>query len=240
MNACCLQVDRTLLAQACRLVLALRYHKSSVLDENPDTCYRTFWVIYHMEKQDSFQARSSSVRYHFASMFCNVKLTDFWELQTIADYDIGCRIPAVPESMFGEYNWFVSAIRFSRVLSVAYETLFSVNAFMGPTASQLQAIDYVHELLEAWRVSIPLDFRPLEKHTVRLSERRTRLVAVQTQYYYYHLIIALERLTLYLDQANGARRSASKKNILLASRTVIELTRFVDIEPYTPILWVSR
>jgi hypothetical protein len=139
--------------------------------------------------------------------------------------------------MFGEYNWFVSSIRYSRVISVAYETLFSVSAFMGSTESQLQAIDCVHDLLEAWRLSIPLDFRPLEKqNVVRLSERRTRLVAVQTQYYYYHVIIALERLTLYLDQTNGARRSASKKNILLASRTVIELTRFVDIEPYTSIL----
>ncbi|RYP51615.1 hypothetical protein DL768_003122 [Monosporascus sp. mg162] len=169
-----------------------------------------------MEKQDRFQARGSS---------------------TIADYDIGCRIPSVPESVFGGYNWFLSAIRFCRVISVAYETLFSVTASMNATESQLKAVNHVRGLLESWRQSIPVDFRPREQlHKGRLTDRRTKLAAVLTQYYYYHLIIALERLTLLLDRGDEARREESKRDLMHAARTIIELIRFVDAEPYTPIL----
>lgn len=63
MNTCSLQIENFLIGEASRTVLALRYHKSILIDANAATCYRAFWVVYHMEKQYSFQARSSSVRY---------------------------------------------------------------------------------------------------------------------------------------------------------------------------------
>lgn len=43
------------------MVLALRYHKS-IVAEDATLCHRAFWVIYHLEKRYTFQARSSSVR----------------------------------------------------------------------------------------------------------------------------------------------------------------------------------
>ncbi|KAJ9156664.1 Fungal specific transcription factor [Pleurostoma richardsiae] len=214
MNACYLQVDHTLLSEVTRMALRLRYHKSTI-DGSQAACRRTFWVIYHMEKHDSFQARSASV---------------------IADYDIGCPIPSVPESTFGEYNWFLSSIRFSRILSFAYESLFSLTASTRPAGSQLIVIDHVRNILEQWRESIPVEFRPQQPlHRPHLVDPKTKQVALSTQYYYYHLVIALERLTLHLGGENGTKRQESKRKLLGAARTVIELTRFIDVEPYTPI-----
>ncbi|KAF5671669.1 fungal specific transcription factor [Fusarium heterosporum] len=41
------------------------------------------------------------------------------------DEDIGCIIPVVPESVFGDYDWFTAAIRLARISSIAYSNLFS-------------------------------------------------------------------------------------------------------------------
>ncbi|KAK2751490.1 fungal specific transcription factor, partial [Colletotrichum kahawae] len=218
MNACYLQVEHSILAEATRMALALRYHKSA-LEGGQAICRRIFWVIYHLEKQYSFQARRSS---------------------GIADYDVGCPIPNVPESTFGEYNWFISSIRFGRVLSVAYEQLFSVTASTRDTPILLSAIFRVRDMLDSWRQSIPSDFRPNEQlNKQRLTDPRTKQIALSTHLYYFHLVIVLERMSLQLDEEGGQRQQESRKNLLQAARTVIELTRYIDVEPYTPVFTLA-
>ncbi|KAF0330649.1 fungal specific transcription factor [Colletotrichum asianum] len=218
MNACYLQVEHSILAEAKRMVLALRYHKSA-LEGGQAVCRRTFWVIYHLEKQYSFQARRSS---------------------GIADYDVGCPIPNVPESTFEGYNWFLSSIRFGRVLSVAYEQLFSVTASTHDTQILLSAICRVRGMLEGWRQSVPVDFRPKEQlNKQRLTDPRTRQIALSTQLYYFHLVIALERMSLQLDEGGGQRQQESRKDLLRAARSIIELTRYIDVEPYTPVFTLA-
>ncbi|OJJ79833.1 fungal specific transcription factor domain-containing protein [Aspergillus glaucus CBS 516.65] len=212
-NTFSLQLDQTLLAEAGRMVLALRYHKS-IVSEDSTLCHRTFWVIYHLEKRYSFQARSSSV---------------------IADYDIGCPIPNTPESVLGEYNWLISSVRFGRILAVAYASLFSISASTQPDDTILAAVDHVHTLLEEWRLSIPLDFRPKEPlQRRRLIDGASKEIALRTYYYYYHVIIALERLTLHASR-DIARSENSMRALLNTAREVINLTRYIDVEPYTPV-----
>lgn len=213
MNACYLQVEHSILAEATRMALALRYRKSA-LDGGQAVCRRTFWVIYHLEKQYSFQARQSS---------------------GIADYDVGCPVPNVPESTFGEYNW--SSRRFGRVLSVAYEQMLSITASTRDTQILLSAISRVRGMLEGWRQSVPVDFRPKEQlNKQRLTDPRTKQIALSTQLYYFHLVVDLERMSLQLDADGGQRQQESRKDLLQAARTVIELTRYIDVEPYTPVL----
>ncbi|KAF4832330.1 hypothetical protein CGCTS75_v004704 [Colletotrichum tropicale] len=215
MNACYLQVEHSILAEATRMALALRYHKSA-LEGGQAVCRRTFWVIYHLEKQYSFQARRSS---------------------GIADYDVGCPIPNVKESTFGEPNWFLSSIRFGGILSVAYEQLFSVTASTRDTPALLSVSFRVRGMLDVWRQSVPVDFRPKEHlNKPRLTDPRTKHMALSTQLYYFHLVIALERISLQLDEEGGQGQQQSRKDLLQAARTVIELTRYIDVEPYTPVL----
>ncbi|KAL4815685.1 fungal-specific transcription factor domain-containing protein [Aspergillus spinulosporus] len=213
MTPCCLQVNHPLLSQASHMVLALRYHKSSVPDSSADACQRLFWVIYHLDKQYNFQARRSSV---------------------IADYDICCPLPAVGDSVFGNYDWFRASISFCRILSSAYETVFSVSAMMSGAIVQLAAIDRIRELLEDWRTTIPVQFRPHEAHQGSIfRDLKSRNVAIQTNYYYYHLVIALERLTIHLDREGN--RQDSRRQLMNAARAVIELTKYIDVEAYTPV-----
>lgn len=100
---------------------------------------------------------------------------------------------------------------------------------------QLAAIDRIRGLLEDWRKTIPEQFRPHEAHRPSIfRDLKSRNVAIQTNYYYFHLVIALERLTIHLDREGN--RQDSRRQLMNAARAVIELTKYIDVEAYTPVL----
>ncbi|KAJ5871951.1 uncharacterized protein N7529_004304 [Penicillium soppii] len=216
MNACCLQLDQALVYEAARMAQILRYHKSS----NAQPVHlRVFWTIYHLEKIASFSDNNSSVI-----------------IQVFADEDIGCDIPSVPGSMLGDYNWFQSAIRLSRITSIAYTTLFSTRSSLQSAEDCLYSIKRVRRELEEWRLSVPMAFRP--KEAIRLSELecpRTKMVALQTHYLYCNLIFAVEHLSLHVDPEEKLDREDSKWELMNAARAVIELVSLIEIEPYMPV-----
>ncbi|KAL6411003.1 Transcription factor domain [Ilyonectria robusta] len=221
-NMCCLQIDEVLLMEATRMALSLRYHKSSnrtadLADQT--TCHRTFWVIYAMEKQVCFRNHNTSL---------------------IADCDIGCPIPKSSDSTFGDYDWFFASIRFGRILSQAYTSLFSVSGSLSTRSHHHAVMDHIQGLMEVWRMSIPEDFRP---GTVRMNHNivgpSARMVFLQTSYNYYALVIALARLRLHIE-ANEPGQEASleenKKTLMNAAQMILELTRYIDTDAYSPIL----
>lgn len=139
--------------------------------------------------------------------------------------------------MFGDYDWFLSAIRLGRLSSIAYTTLFSTQATWRAKEYCLESIKSVRRALEEWRLSVPVAFRPREVLQLNQSASASRkLVAIRTQYSYYNLVIALERLSLHVESDENIDREGSKWNLMHAARAVIELTPFIDIEPYVPIL----
>ncbi|KAJ5301515.1 hypothetical protein N7508_006378 [Penicillium antarcticum] len=222
MNTCCLQIDEVLITEAARMAQGLRYHKAVWNEEGTytATCRRTFWVIYNMEKHMCFHSQVNSI---------------------IADYDIGCPVPDIPEAIYGDFNWFLSAIRFSRILSQAYVSLFSVSATMKSQESYYSAIDQIQGRLESWRLAIPESFRPgLHPHFDTFSNSGTKMPAIYTHLRYYSLVIALARLTLYLSaNETSPRTEENKRTLMMAARMVIELIQFVDTAPHTPIFILS-
>ncbi|KAK4182869.1 fungal-specific transcription factor [Podospora australis] len=215
MNPCCLQLDQTLISEAARMAQMLRYHKSGIVEI---AHLRTFWVIYYLEKISSFSECTSSL---------------------LADQDIGVMIPLAPESMFGPYNFFVSAIRLGRISSIAYSSLFSISASLKPRAACLSAIANVRRMLEDWRQSIPALFRPGEATDIGADAgHSTKLALLWTQYSYYNIVFALERRALQVvadDNEASRANQESKANLVMAARSVIELIRFIDVEPSVPI-----
>ncbi|KAJ0103941.1 hypothetical protein J7T55_010958 [Diaporthe amygdali] len=175
------------------------------------------------------------LRYHTSAIEENQEecCRTFW---VIADYDIGCPVPLAAASTVGEYDWFLSSIRFARILSTTYEALFSVSASTRPATSHFAAIDNVRTSLEKWRLLMPVEFRPQEplRHT-HLVDPKTKHIALSTHYYYHHLVIALERLSLRLGGDHGTHQEECHHRLVQAAKAVIELTRFIDVEPYTPI-----
>jgi hypothetical protein len=122
-------------------------------------------------------------------------------------------------------------------VSLAFESLFCVTASKEPAHARLAAIDQIHKLLEEWRQSVPAEFRPRERiQSARLANSSTKQVVLRTHFYYYNLVIALERLTLHIDSERGSRWEASKLSLQNAARIVLELTQLIEVASYTPVL----
>ncbi|KAI8263510.1 hypothetical protein K4K53_008120 [Colletotrichum sp. SAR 10_77] len=95
---------------------------------------KAFWILYTIEKITSFHfGRSSS----------------------FVDSDIFCPIPLVPEATVGDFNWFLHFIRFGRLLSRAYTSLFSVGVSGNSNSYYLDVISQLTDELEEWRSSLP-------------------------------------------------------------------------------------
>lgn len=153
------------------------------------------------------------------------------------DSDIGCPIPSVPEATFGDYDWLFATASFARLMSRAYEGLFSISATLNTQEAYYEKLDAITDLLERWRLSIPLAFRPGEAfHARSFRSSCETLVALTTHFYYHDASISLCRLTLHVGKNQDGPRQIESKTILMRSaRSIIELLRHIDIEPYTPV-----
>ncbi|KAH8434126.1 fungal specific transcription factor domain-containing protein [Aspergillus melleus] len=217
-TTCCLQVDEMLLMEATRMALSLRYHRAVGNNEHRynSACRRTFWVVYCMEKHMTFQNQRASM---------------------IPDCDIGCPVPETPEAIFGGFNWFFSTARFSRILSRAYTTLFSISAMTHSVQSSRSSLSKIEEQVENWRMTVPVEFRPgcpVDLH--RLPSLSVKTVILRTHFAYYALVIALSRLKLYLNSREPAAQfQEARCKLLNAARTVIEMTQYIEVASYTPL-----
>lgn len=163
--------------------------------------------------------------------------------QMIPDHDIGCPIPDVPESVIGEYNCFLSAIGFGRILSLAYTSLFSVSAAIQNTQAYHIAIEEIETRLEQWRTAVPMEFRPgmlcheSNMPSSSLREPSFKMFVLQTNFSYYGLIIALARLKLQIGRQDQPQKQEENKRLLMdTARAVVEGSKNVDIAAHTPIL----
>lgn len=154
-----------------------------------------------------------------------------------SDEDIGCGIPSVPESVFGDYNWFLSAIQLGRLTSIAYATLFTTGSSLKPATERLICVENLRRRLEEWRSQVPTAFRPKEPLLPsELTSPKMKMIAIQTHYLYYHLVFAIERVSLHLDPDEKLQGKDSKWNLMSAARKVIEIVQLIDVEPHMPVL----
>lgn len=151
-------------------------------------------------------------------------------------------IPSVPDAIVGELDWFLTTARYARLLSKAMTSLFSISGTENPRTYYLAIIDQCETELEEWRMSIPANVRPSEPYrTHTLQGMVLRAAALGVHLLYNSFKLSLCRATLYLAAntshvVSQARQAESTRNMMETSRSVLELTAFIDVEPNTP-LW---
>lgn len=119
-----------------------------------------------------------------------------------------------------------------------YEMLFSVSATLNSADAYRSAIELVKQELSHWRNSIVEPFRPgLPLRYRDFRDPSSMQIAIRLQFYYYSAMIAITRLDLSVDsqRQNEAGQSESKRTLMSSARAIIEITRFIDTEAYTPI-----
>jgi hypothetical protein len=142
--------------------------------------------------------------------------------------------------MFGGFDYFRAMCRFSRLLSKAQSALFTISATLISPSLLVPAIDDFELELEKWKQSIPEHFRPGSSlHSVGLGilSAETKL---KINFQYYSSVIALARLKLsVLPEESSHKRQEAEQRLLHTSRAIIDLTRYIDLEAYTPVSSVS-
>ncbi|PSS23173.1 hypothetical protein M430DRAFT_135842 [Amorphotheca resinae ATCC 22711] len=212
----CMQIEATMVSEGAKMAQALRLNK--VKDDI--TSARTFWVLYWMEKTSCFYGGRGSV---------------------LMDSDVGCPIPHLPETILDGFNWFLAFCRYARLLSKMYEFLFTVNANVNTPALYWITIDHLKEELERWRLSIPPPFRPGDAFRTReLSGSMAMSIALRLHFSYHNALLAFSRVTFHVgadEPPSSERMRESKTCMIKSARCILELTKFIDVEAYTP-LWI--
>ncbi|KAI1411890.1 hypothetical protein F5Y13DRAFT_180505 [Hypoxylon sp. FL1857] len=220
LNISCLAIEHFILSEAARR--AQNLGRSNLSGKARAGYHRAFWVLYTIEKITNFHFGRNSL---------------------FVDHNIVIPVPTVPDAIIGELDWFLTTARYARLLSKAMTSLFSIAGADDPKAYYLAIIDQCGKELEQWRMSIPADIRPGEPYRAHaIQGALLRLAALRIHLYYNSFKLSLCRATLHLaantsNVVSQARQAESTRVMMETSRSVLELTAFIDVEPNTP-LWI--
>ncbi|KAI1845490.1 hypothetical protein JX266_008348 [Neoarthrinium moseri] len=210
-----MHIEDTLIIEAARIAIRLGSHRGITAGGAESLHYKAFWVIYVLERMTCFFYGKSPV---------------------LADYDIGCPIPDTPESEIEGVNFFVIILRGCRILSKTYQMLFSASATMNTSEQYFDAVDLIKADIERWTGCIPEKFRPGMPFVA--GNTWFTFMLLRLHGVYHALVISLCRLELHVgaDQ-QGPRMAKTRKLLMNTARTVLQLTTYIDLKPYTP-LWM--
>ncbi|KAE8376124.1 hypothetical protein BDV26DRAFT_282875 [Aspergillus bertholletiae] len=208
------QIQGKIISEAARVAQRAFLNKASS-GSDATIRSRAFWVVYYIEKTVTF--------HHGTTSF-------------IVDCDIGSPIPIVQEAVFGDFDWFLTSIRFARLYSRTFTDLFSISATNNSKTAYLVKINELETLLEQQCQAIPPPFQPGTKIRPQAFSHPCEIAAALRVHYHYHEIkIALHRLKLHVTRDQCSSHSASNMiDMMKSARAVIELTRVIYQEPSTP------
>ncbi|EUC27735.1 hypothetical protein COCCADRAFT_110891 [Bipolaris zeicola 26-R-13] len=218
LNYSSLQIETLCISEAARTVMTLGLHKRN-LDRGPyQEGRRIFWVVYCLEKEYAFNSSSASL---------------------ISDMDISCPLPTDLPIHTEGLAWLPCWARYSRILSRAYDSLFSVSATLIPTEECFRRMDCINYELQSWLNSIPDSLRPGSSlHQHRSRPLYMQEMALRIHFSYYNLRICISRITLNRCPNKGSpRRSENEKCLLTTARAIIESTYMIAMNPFTPV-WI--
>ncbi|KAJ5703602.1 hypothetical protein N7493_011527 [Penicillium malachiteum] len=209
------QFEQFMLSEAAIMAQGLGYNRSNGPHEVSQR--RTFWVLYFMEK---------------VSCFITGKVSVF------QDSNISCAIPDVKESTFVDYDYFFSFLRYARLVSRIHKNLLTINAIQQPALAYNSKVQSLLSELESWRLSIPERFRAGEPFRARLMrEPLAQTIALMTHYLYLNALLTLSWTLLHFSAAKLETRQQLdlKRELMRTSRSVLELTKWIDVSPSTPV-----
>ncbi|KOC09982.1 cell surface receptor/MFS transporter (FLVCR) [Aspergillus flavus AF70] len=208
------QIQGKIISEAARVAQRAFLNKAST-SSDAIIRSRAFWVVYYIEKTVTF--------HHGTTSF-------------IVDCDVGSPIPIVQEAVFGDFDWFLTSVRFARLYSRTFTDLFSISATNNSKTAYLAKINQLERLLEQQCQTIPPQFRPGTKLRPQTFSHPCEIAAALRVHYHYHeLKIALHRLKLHVTRDQSSSQSpADIIDMMKSARAVIDLTRVIYQEPSTP------
>jgi len=150
-------------------------------------------------------------------------------------------MPQMPDCPFQSLSWTLLFAHHCRLLSRAMSGLFSPGLYQMDLTYYITTISQLDDDLEQWRLSVPEAVRPgisCQPHIFRRPV--TGVMTIWAHYLYYGFKLLLLRSYLQLTAGNHEtdpkRIASSRSRLSEVSRSILEMTTYVDVEPSTP-LW---
>lgn len=143
--------------------------------------------------------------------------------------------------MLGSLDWLRIWASYCRILSRAYESLFSVSATLNSDETYRRELDEIHTLLDQWKSSIPEHYQPgTPIRGYCLGKPVVVLIALRIHLLYYNMLAALSRLSLYVCERDGNTeyQTQSKIRLMEAARSMLNLCHLITLEAHTPT-WLA-
>lgn len=89
-------------------------------------------------------------------------------------------------------------------------------------------------------MSIPDDLRPgpsYQCHLLRRPIKGSIAIWVGYLYYSFKLILLRSKLQIHGDGDNDSRKGLYREQLIVISRSILEITTYINVEPYAP-LWL--
>jgi Fungal specific transcription factor domain/Fungal Zn(2)-Cys(6) binuclear cluster domain len=245
-----LRLEYTLSSTAVRLAQSIGLHRKSPSEwnlsfEEQRERNRTFWVIYCLDKTVALRCGRPCI---------------------LDDADISCPFPRAPRSGQGDiavgaaesakgrqvdFDFFLCYARYARICGIVAKDLYSAT---GLSKSCDELTSRAAELLEeinTWKQTIPDDFRPGKRfRPSTLPDHVGMIGGLALHFGYSYIICAVYRRFSTLFERGGQsgelrqRRifasSITAVNSMEAARSMILMTKHLDIESYSPawyVLW---
>lgn len=177
-----------LVAAAIRLSHSIGLHKrGSGFNLNPieiEQRKRVFWIAYMLDKDICLRSGRPPAQ---DDDDMNV------ELPTADPEDNIGNIPLADGK--GKVNLFRLMVEFSTIESKVYKQLYSTKASRQSDGELLNTIGELDHLLEEWKDSIPVDFRP--EHEIKASHTPLILHVVMLHFAYYNCLTTIHRMSIH-------------------------------------------
>lgn len=231
---------------------ASRLAQSLGLDRNPPPEWnltedekrersRVFWAVYCLDKSIALRCGRPAV---------------------ICDDQVNCRFPlgidlvppgsgatataAGPDDRAVAMDFFRCFTKLARIGGDISRSLYSASALFMPVSRLVPTLNRLLQDLERWLESISPDIRPgrpLSKILARQGRMRDQVIVLHSSYYYV-LCSIFRRGTPMFNQGNTSVEhlinQRSHISHMEAARSIILLTKHLDIESFTPAWYVSR
>jgi hypothetical protein len=144
----------------------------------------------------------------------------------------------VKVSTFHDFDWFFKFLQYGRLVSKIHSDLFTISSTNQPIAEYNTKVQVLLQELEVWRLSSPMRFRPGEPLKPRLlREPLAETIALMTHYLYLNALLTLSWTLLHFSAARlrHTQQLELKRELMRTARSALELTKFIDVAPSTPI-----
>lgn len=189
---------------------------------------RVFWVVYCLDKSIALRCGRPPV---------------------LNDHEISCAFPHGAESVLGglglagkghKVDVLLCVVKLARICGMVADKLYSASGLSLPASALQQAATKILNSLECWRTSLPTGIRP-SKPIAKIRDlghsSKLQLLVLHSTYYYVLCAIYRRFTPMFAQDGKDYRHLVSQATTVShieAARSIILLTKFFDIESFTP------